>query len=242
MKRTQRLSASDPASIRFAADIIRAGGLVAFPTETVYGLGCNALNHDAVARVFEAKQRPRFDPLIVHLADRSMLEAIVESMPPTAYRLMDVFWPGPLTLVLPKRAHVPDLVTAGLPTVAVRMPAHPAAQALIREAGVPIAAPSANPFGYVSPTCAQHVVDGLGDRVDVILDGGGIHHCRNDRYLAGTSSAGKRHAFRDPERHRTGNVHTGYAEHSRTRPTPPPLRNPHSDDYSGGSRNQTRGA
>lgn len=172
MKRTQRMSASDPASIRFAADIIRAGGLVAFPTETVYGLGCNALNHDAVARVFEAKQRPRFDPLIVHLANRSMLEAIVESMPPTAYRLMDVFWPGPLTLVLPKRAHVPDLVTAGLPTVAVRMPAHPAAQALIREAGVPIAAPSANPFGYVSPTCAQHVVDGLGDRVDVILDGG----------------------------------------------------------------------
>ncbi len=172
MKRTQRMSASDPASIRFAADIIRAGGLVAFPTETVYGLGCDALNPDAVARVFEAKQRPSFDPLIVHITDRAMLEAVVKSVSPTASRLMDAFWPGPLTLVLSKRAHIPDLVTAGLPTVAVRMPAHPMAQALIREAGVPIAAPSANPFGYVSPTCAQHVMDGLGGRVDVILDGG----------------------------------------------------------------------
>lgn len=166
------LSASCPDSIQLAAAIIRQGGLVAFPTETVYGLGCDALNPDAVARVFEAKQRPRFDPLIIHLADRSMLEAVVKSVPPTAYRLMDAFWPGPLTLVLPKRAHVPDLVTAGLPTAAVRVPSHPVAQTLIRESGTPIAAPSANPFGYVSPTTAQHVCDSLGDRVDLILDGG----------------------------------------------------------------------
>jgi L-threonylcarbamoyladenylate synthase len=172
MAGTKVLPGSCPDSIRLAGSIIRQGGLVAFPTETVYGLGCDALNPDAVARVFEAKQRPSFDPLIVHIADRSMLEAVVESVSPTASRLMDAFWPGPLTLVLPKRAHVPDLVTAGLPTVAVRMPSHPMAQALIREAGVPIAAPSANPFGYVSPTCAQHVVGGLGGRIDVILDGG----------------------------------------------------------------------
>jgi L-threonylcarbamoyladenylate synthase len=138
----------------------------------VYGLGCDALNPDAAAKVFEAKRRPRFDPLIVHLADRSMLGAIVESVPPAAHRLMDRFWPGPLTLILPKQPEVPDLVTAGLPTVAVRMPDHPVAQALIREAMTPIAAPSANPFGYVSPTTAQHVRDGLGDRVDLILDGG----------------------------------------------------------------------
>ena len=152
--------------------MIRNGGLVAFPTETVYGLGCDALNPDAVARIFEAKQRPSFDPLIVHIADRSSLETLIPLLSTRDRRLMEAFWPGPLTLVLPKHARVPDLVTAGLPTVAVRMPSHPVAQALIREAGVPIAAPSANPFGYVSPTCAQHVVDGLGDRVDLILDGG----------------------------------------------------------------------
>lgn len=166
------LPASNPESIRLAAGVILNGGLVAFPTEAVYGLGCDALNPDAVARIFEAKQRPSFDPLIVHVVDRASLEVLVPSLSSRDRRLMDVFWPGPLTLVLPKRAHVPDLVTAGLPTVAVRMPSHPVAQALIREAGVPIAAPSANPFGYVSPTCAQHVADGLGDRIDLILDGG----------------------------------------------------------------------
>jgi len=166
------LPASRPDSIRLAGAIIREGGLVAFPTETVYGLGCDALNPDAVARVFEAKQRPSFDPLIVHIADQAALEGLIPFLSARDHRLIDIFWPGPLTLVLPKRAHVPDLVTAGLSTVAVRMPSHPVAQALIREAGVPIAAPSANPFGYVSPTCAQHVVDGLGDRVDLVLDGG----------------------------------------------------------------------
>ena len=155
-----------------AAEIIRAGGLVAFPTETVYGLGCDALNPGAVARVFEAKQRPSFDPLIVHIATHTSLDCLARVIGLGDYQLMNRFWPGPLTLVLPKRGHVPDIVTAGLPTIAIRMPAHPVAQALIREAGVPIAAPSANPFGYVSPTTAEHVREMLGDRVDLILDGG----------------------------------------------------------------------
>lgn len=166
------LSASDAASIRLAGRIIKTGGLVAFPTETVYGLGCDALNPEAAAKVFEVKQRPQFDPLIVHVADLKQLEMVVGSLPPLGQQLMDAFWPGPLTLVLPKQSVVPDLVTAGLSTVAVRMPNHPIAQALIREAGTPIAAPSANPFGYVSPTTAQHVADGLGGNVDLILDGG----------------------------------------------------------------------
>lgn len=169
---SRELSGDRPESIHAAADIIRAGGLVAFPTETVYGLGCDALNPDAAAKVFEAKQRPSFDPLIIHLADRSMVETVAKTIPPSAHRLMDAFWPGPLTLILPKQPAVPDLVTAGLPTVAVRIPDHPVAHALIREARTPIAAPSANPFGYVSPTTAQHVRDGLSDRVDLILDGG----------------------------------------------------------------------
>jgi L-threonylcarbamoyladenylate synthase len=166
------LSSSDSVSIRLAGKVIRTGGLVAFPTETVYGLGCDAMNPVAAAKVFEAKQRPQFDPLIVHIADRSQLDAVVTSQPPLAQKLMDAFWPGPLTIVLPKQSVIPDLITAGLPTVAVRMPSHPVAQALIREAGTPIAAPSANPFGYVSPTTAQHVSDGLGSKVDLILDGG----------------------------------------------------------------------
>jgi L-threonylcarbamoyladenylate synthase len=138
----------------------------------VYGLGCDALNPGAAAKVFEAKHRPTFDPLIVHVSDRSMVETVVKSVPVPAQRLMDAFWPGPLTLILPKQSAVPDLVTAGLPTVAVRMPDHPIAQSLIREAQTPIAAPSANLFGYVSPTTARHVSDGLGDKVDLILDGG----------------------------------------------------------------------
>ena len=166
------LSALDAESIRRAGRIIKTGGLVAFPTETVYGVGCDAMNADAAAKVFEAKQRPQFDPLIVHIADRKQLDVVVESCPQLSQRLMEAFWPGPLTLVLPKQPAIPDLVTAGLSTVAVRMPNHPVAQALIRKAGTPIAAPSANPFGYVSPTTAQHVADGLGKRVDLILDGG----------------------------------------------------------------------
>lgn len=166
------LSASDAESIRRAGRIIKSGGLVAFPTETVYGLGCDAMNADAAAKVFEAKQRPQFDPLIVHIVDFTQLEMVVASLPAVGQRLIDAFWPGPLTLVLPKQSAIPDLITSGLSTVAVRMPNHLVAQTLIREAGTPIAAPSANPFGYVSPTTAQHVACGLGNRVDLILDGG----------------------------------------------------------------------
>jgi L-threonylcarbamoyladenylate synthase len=166
------LSASDAESIRLAGRIIKTGGLVAFPTETVYGLGCDARNAEAAAKVFEAKQRPQFDPLIVHIADLKQLEMVIGALPDLGQRLIDAFWPGPLTLVLPKQPTIPDLITAGLSTVAVRMPNHPVAQTLIREADTPIAAPSANPFGYVSPTTAQHVADGLGNRVDLILDGG----------------------------------------------------------------------
>jgi len=159
-------------AIERAALLLREGGLVAFPTETVYGLGANALDLAAVARIFDVKGRPRFDPLIVHIADRSDLEPLVTEFPPAARQLADRFWPGPLTLVLPKAAIVPDLVTAGGPTVAVRIPDHPLALALLRAAGLPVAAPSANPFGRVSPTTAEHVREQLGDRIDLILDGG----------------------------------------------------------------------
>ena len=166
------LSASDPESIRRAGRIITSGGLVAFPTETVYGLGCDVMNAEAAAKVFEAKQRPQFDPLIVHIADLTQLEMVIASLPAVGQQLIDAFWPGPLTLVLPKQPTIPDLITAGLSTVAVRMPNHPVAQSLIREAGTPIAAPSANLFGYVSPTTAQHVAAGLGSTIDLILDDG----------------------------------------------------------------------
>lgn len=166
------LPASDPAAIAEAARIIRSGGLVAFPTETVYGLGANALDATAVARIFSAKARPSFDPLIVHLADRTWLARAVAFAPEAAALLAGRFWPGPLTLVLEKAPIVPDLVTAGLDTVGVRVPDHPAARALLEGADTPIAAPSANLFGHVSPTTAAHVVEQLGDRVDAVLDGG----------------------------------------------------------------------
>ncbi len=155
-----------------AARIIRHGGIVAFPTETVYGLGADAFNPLAVVKIFEAKGRPLFDPLIVHVASRNDLDQLVAEIPPNAVELMERFWPGPLTLVLLKKEEVPEIVTAGLPSVAVRMPKHPMALALIKASGCPIAAPSANLFGYVSPTTADHVRDQLGDRVDFILDGG----------------------------------------------------------------------
>jgi L-threonylcarbamoyladenylate synthase len=155
-----------------AAEIIRRGGLVAFPTETVYGLGANALNEAAVRRVYEAKGRPASSPLIVHVADREMACSLASHWPPLADKLAEAFWPGPLTIVVKKSVAVPDLVTAGLDSVGLRMPAHPLALQLIREAGVPIAAPSANRFMHISPTTAEHVRAGLGDRVDLILDGG----------------------------------------------------------------------
>lgn len=158
--------------VSHASDILRSGGLVAFGTETVYGLGANALDEHAVARVFEAKNRPHFDPLIVHIADRKWLDRLAEQLSPAAKLLADEFWPGPLTMVLPKKEIVPDLVTSGLPSVAIRMPSHPLALELLTLVDLPIAAPSANPFGQISPTTAQHVLDNLGDRIDLILDGG----------------------------------------------------------------------
>jgi len=155
-----------------AAELIRSGRLVAFPTETVYGLGANALDATAVARIFEAKGRPHTSPLIVHISSIEMGRKLVAAWPDRAQKLAEGFWPGPLTLVLPKLDVIPDLVTAGLSSVGLRMPAHPVALALIREAGVPIAAPSANRFTQLSPTTAEHVREGLGELVDFVLDGG----------------------------------------------------------------------
>lgn len=155
-----------------AAELLRAGELVAFPTETVYGLGANALDEAAVRRIFEAKGRPSTSPLIVHVDSIEMARSLAAEWPDTAEKLARAFWPGPLTLVVPKLPCVPDVVTAGLSGVALRMPAHDVALALIRAAGVPLAAPSANRFTELSPTAAEHVRRGLGNRVSMILDGG----------------------------------------------------------------------
>ena len=163
---------SNNQTIRRAAEIIKRGGIVAFPTETVYGLGADAFNPLAVARVFEVKRRPYFDPLIAHVANPSNVKKLAKETPSNAKKLIERFWPGPLTIVLLKERNIPDIVTAGLPTLAIRMPNHPMALALIKESKCPIAAPSANPFGYLSPTTAEHVRDQLGDEVDLILDGG----------------------------------------------------------------------
>ncbi|MCC6931519.1 MAG: threonylcarbamoyl-AMP synthase [Gemmatimonadaceae bacterium] len=169
-------SSADAAALESAiaegAMLLRSGALVAFPTETVYGLGANALSADAVGRIYAAKGRPSFNPLIVHIADAGDLETVAREVPPVARTLADAFWPGALTLVLPKRAHIPDIVSAGLDTVGVRVPSHPVARALIRRAGVPVAAPSANAFTRVSPTSAAHVVAQLGAAVDLVIDGG----------------------------------------------------------------------
>jgi len=158
-------------SIKEAAERIRAGELVAFPTETVYGLGANALDAAAIARIYELKGRPATSPLIVHVASAEMARTLVSEWPPEAEQLARRYWPGPLTLVLPKTSAIPHIVTAGLPTVGVRVPNHPLALALIREAGVPIAAPSANRFMGLSATTAEHVRETFGDAVPV-LDGG----------------------------------------------------------------------
>ena len=160
------------AQVAHAAGLIRLGRLVAFPTETVYGLGANALDPVAVERIYEAKGRPHSSPIIIHVSDLEMLHWVVSEWPEAAQKLAEKFWPGPLTLVLPKTAAVPDLVTAGLHTVGVRMPAHPVALELVGQAGVPIAAPSANRFTEVSSTTAEHVRHSLGERVDYVLDGG----------------------------------------------------------------------
>ncbi|WP_003542731.1 L-threonylcarbamoyladenylate synthase [Desulfotomaculum nigrificans] len=155
-----------------AAQIIKNGGLVAFPTETVYGLGANGLDGTAVAGIYRAKGRPSDNPLILHVADFAMAEALSAGLPPVAGMLMDKFWPGPLTLVVPRANHIPGQVTGGLDTVGIRMPSHPVALALIKAAGVPIAAPSANRSGRPSPTRAAHVQADLQGRIDAILDGG----------------------------------------------------------------------
>ncbi len=165
-------STPDADALRTAADVLRLGGLVAFPTETVYGLGANALDAAAVARVFAAKGRPAVNPLIVHVADQNAAALLTTDWTPAAEKLAAAFWPGPLTLVVTKAADIPDAVTAGGPTVAVRVPAHPVALALLRSVKLPIAAPSANRSGELSPTTAAHVRASLGDRIDVLLDGG----------------------------------------------------------------------
>lgn len=157
--------------LSWAAALLSQCELVAIPTETVYGLAANAYDADAVLRIFQAKDRPSFDPLIVHVRDRAQVDEVA-AVPPEAEELMKRFWPGPLTLVLPKKPRVPDIVTSGLDTVGVRMPAHPMALELLRSLDFPLAAPSANPFGYVSPTTAQHVADQLGEKIPYILDGG----------------------------------------------------------------------
>ncbi|HIH15837.1 MAG TPA: threonylcarbamoyl-AMP synthase [Candidatus Diapherotrites archaeon] len=166
----------DEAGIKKAAAILRRGGLVAFPTETVYGLGADAFHARACRKIFKAKHRPSDNPLIVHVARQSELGRLVAEIPSSARKLMKKFWPGPLTLVLRKTARVPSVVSGGLQTVAVRMPDHPVALQLIRAAGCPIAAPSANVAGKPSPTDAQHVVEDLRGRIEAVLDGGPTEH------------------------------------------------------------------
>ncbi len=159
-------------NIAQAAKVIKSGGLVAFPTETVYGLGANGFLPEAVAKIFEVKRRPTFNPLILHIASLEQLNLIAVVESEIVHKVIEKFWPGPLTLVLPKRESVPEIVTAGNPTVAVRMPSNKIAKRLIELSGVPIAAPSANVFGFLSPTSAQHVEKQLGKKIEMILDGG----------------------------------------------------------------------
>jgi L-threonylcarbamoyladenylate synthase len=163
---------ADELGVRRGAEVIRAGGLVAFPTETVYGLGADALSDSAVARIFEAKERPSGNPLIIHLAGAAALESVASRVPPRARDAAARFWPGPLTLVLPRAGTVPLITTGGLETVAARVPFHPVARALIEASGCPIAAPSANRSGRPSPTRAEHVREDLDGRIELILDGG----------------------------------------------------------------------
>ncbi len=155
-----------------AAKLLQQAETVAIPTETVYGLAANALNEEAVLKIFEVKNRPHFDPLIVHVAGKQQIEKYVTDIPEPAKKLMDAFMPGPITLLLKKKTIIPDLVTSGLDTVAIRIPQHPLALDLLRQLDFPLAAPSANPFGYISPTTAQHVFDQLQGKIPYILDGG----------------------------------------------------------------------
>ncbi|NJD03167.1 MAG: threonylcarbamoyl-AMP synthase [Ruminiclostridium sp.] len=164
----------EPDKLQHAAEVLRNGGLVAFPTETVYGLGADATNGSAVSGIFKAKGRPSDNPLIVHIADSRDLDRLTALKPEVSEHLIKVFWPGPLTLVMPRSSAIPDIVTASLDSVAIRMPSHPVALALIQKAGVPVAAPSANSSGKPSPTCARHVIDDLDGKVDIIIDGGSV--------------------------------------------------------------------
>lgn len=164
--------ASIGTDIKKAAELLRAGELVAIPTETVYGLAANAFNAEAALRIFEAKKRPFFDPLIVHCKSLEQAYSFLKEVPPEAAEMAAAFWPGPLTLILPKSDKIPDVVSAGLPSVAVRIPRHPLSLQLLQALEFPLAAPSANPFGYISPTTATHVYEQLGDRIPYILDGG----------------------------------------------------------------------
>ncbi len=171
--RPEELGSAEAAlALALAAGLLRAGQTVAIPTETVYGLAANALDAEAVGKIFAAKERPGWDPLIVHVSDRAMLERVVVEIPEAAERLMEAFWPGPLTLLLPRSAAVPDVVTAGRPLVGVRMPAHAVAREVIALAGVPLAAPSANRFGHTSPTTAEHVLADLDGRIAAVVDSG----------------------------------------------------------------------
>lgn len=170
--KTLLLQASDPQAVQTAAGILRSGGLVAIPTETVYGLGADGLNPDAVLRIFEAKGRPQDNPLILHIADPEQMTDICRDIPEAAWKLAEAFWPGPLTMVLPCRDTVPRRTTAGLDTVAVRCPRCDATREIIRQAGVPIAAPSANLSGKPSTTTAQHVLHDMDGRIEAIVDGG----------------------------------------------------------------------
>lgn len=172
MKQTLVLHASQQEDIETAAQILQKGGLVGIPTETVYGLAANALDGAACAKIFAAKGRPADNPLIVHICDIKQLYTLVRTVPKEAERLASLYWPGPLTIILPKADCIPKEVSAGLDTVAVRFPSHPAAQAVIRESGLPLAAPSANLSGHPSPTTAQHVLHDLGGKIDAVLDGG----------------------------------------------------------------------
>lgn len=159
-------------SISEAARLLQQGEVVAIPTETVYGLAGNAYEPSALAKIFAAKERPTFDPLIVHIADIAQLSDVAKDIPDAAYALAKAYWPGPMTMILPKKDCIPDLCTSGLPSVAVRFPSHPVAQQIIRESGLPLAAPSANLFKHVSPTTAEHVAAQLADRIAGIVDGG----------------------------------------------------------------------
>lgn len=170
--KTLLLNAAEPGAVEQAAKIIREGGLVGMPTETVYGLAANALDGEAVAKIFQAKGRPQDNPLIVHISDFGQIGRLVKHLPASAEKLAEAYWPGPMTMVLEKSDLIPDIVSANLPTVGIRFPSHPVAQELITAAGVPIAAPSANRSGLPSTTTAQHVMRDMDGRIDAVLDGG----------------------------------------------------------------------